>query len=201
MADKVNANIANLRELRGWSRRQLIEKLEDNSFEIGETALRRIESGQREVRLAEAQGFAKVFEVTLDSLANDEVNKDQAVLADALSQVGKDQYAIILGICHLVGNLRYLERHLERLRKNTNESLQPLLDQAEEVLENSTQYLDLLQEPYRVMLSLGQDSSPHSSNFYSQMKSEFEEIRNSADFIYYTDTSNFDEDEDDSGSR
>ncbi|MHA2788846.1 helix-turn-helix domain-containing protein [Corynebacterium sp. S7] len=67
--EKVNANIASLRQQQGLSRRELIDIMGDLGFEVGETALRRIESGDREVRLVEAQGFSQAFGVSLDAIA------------------------------------------------------------------------------------------------------------------------------------
>jgi len=58
------------REWRGWSTATVAEKMAEAGHPLNQSAVWRIESGDppRRVNLDEAIGFAKIFDITLDSL-------------------------------------------------------------------------------------------------------------------------------------
>ena len=64
----IAANVRRLRAERGMTLEQVVEALEERGVFVGVTGVHRMEHGQRDVRLKEAQQLAAVFGVPLDGL-------------------------------------------------------------------------------------------------------------------------------------
>lgn len=71
-------NVARLRGERGWSRRELILRLEQDGIDLPPISLRRIEAQQQRLRLDEAATLARIFGVSLDDLSASLDPDDQA---------------------------------------------------------------------------------------------------------------------------
>lgn len=71
----------NLRELRknaDFSRREILEKLENLGVKMHPTTLRRIEDGEQNMKVHEARAVAEIFGMTLNDLVDAPVNADEA---------------------------------------------------------------------------------------------------------------------------
>lgn len=170
----INANIAELREERGWSRRELSAAMQEHGCEIGETALRRIESGQREVRLTEALSFAEVFDIPLDVIAKEQPNKDQVALTGALNLVSKYQYEVLFSINNLVRAIARLNRTRGEILEKDPKAMPDLLSHAGTVIGNTERYFPELESAYKSMLELALNSTER--NKYVGLGSSFEEV-------------------------
>lgn len=77
----------NLRELRknaGFSRRELLEKMEGMGVKMHPTTLRRIEDGDQNMKVHEAQAVAEIFGMSLDDLVSDPINEGEADIRSRL---------------------------------------------------------------------------------------------------------------------
>lgn len=172
--ETINANIAKLREERGWSRRELSAAMQEHGCEIGETALRRIESGQREVRLTEALSFAEVFDIPLDTIARVQPDKYQSRLAFALGKVGAGQSGTIFGVYELVYALKCLEADLNYVRAESPDNLPPNIGKAEAVLKNSERYISQFEAPFIALVTLAKEVGISA---YDELPLKFDDIK------------------------
>lgn len=153
--DKINENIAEFRELRGWSRRELAEQMRKAGTDIGETAIRRIEGGQREVRIAEGISFAKVFNTTLDALANERPSTYQVMLDHALSDGGKKHLDLLIGIERFVIAVYYL-KSIRELIGDPEDDAPAKISVADLVISESRLFLEPLEKAYVAIYKAGQ---------------------------------------------
>lgn len=81
----IGKRIVNLRELRGWTQREIAERLKLNV-----SVMNRIESGERPVRDQEIADIAMALETTSDYLLGIEISKDEKDIAKRLEDFKKD---------------------------------------------------------------------------------------------------------------
>lgn len=189
--EKINENIAEFRELRGWSRRELAEQMRKAGTDIGETAIRRIEGGQREVRIAEGISFAKVFNTTLDALANERPSTYQVMLDSVLADGGKKHLDLLLGIERFVMAVYYLKSVRELIGEPKDDS--PVnISVADLVISESRLFLEPLETAYiavyRAGLTLGVFSSEENlSKDFAEMEDrawmDFKSLHDKPEFL------------------
>lgn len=189
--EKINENIAEFRELRGWSRRELAEQMRKAGTDIGETAIRRIEGGQREVRIAEGISFAKVFNTTLDALANERPSTYQVMLDSVLADGGKKHLDLLIGIERFVMAVYYLKSVRELIGEAKDDS--PVnISVADLVISESRLFLEPLETAYiavyRAGLTLGVFSSEENlSKDFAEMEDrawmDFKSLHDKPEFL------------------
>lgn len=189
--EKINENIAEFRELRGWSRRELAEQMRKAGTDIGETAIRRIEGGQREVRIAEGISFAKVFNTTLDALANERPSTYQVMLDSVLADGGKKHLDLLIGIERFVMAVYYLKSVRELIGESKDDS--PVnISVADLVISESRLFLEPLETAYiavyRAGLTLGVFSSEENlSKDFAEMEDrawmDFKSLHDKPEFL------------------
>lgn len=81
----IGKRIVYLRELRGWSQREIADRLKLNV-----SVMNRIESGERPVRDQEIANIAMVLGTTSDDLLGIEISKDEKDIAKRLEEFKKD---------------------------------------------------------------------------------------------------------------
>lgn len=64
----IGQNIKQLRIIKGWSQRNLSERLEEEAVYVCRGSISRIESGERTVSDIEIVGFAKVFGIPVKKI-------------------------------------------------------------------------------------------------------------------------------------
>lgn len=189
--EKINENIAEFRELRGWSRRELAAQMRKAGTDIGETAIRRIEGGQREVRIAEGISFAKVFNTTLDALANERPSTYQVMLDSVLADGGKKHLDLLIGIERFVMAVYYLKSVRELIGESKDDS--PVnISVADLVISESRLFLEPLETAYiavyRAGLTLGVFSSEENlSKDFTEMEDrawmDFKSLHDKPEFV------------------
>lgn len=118
-------NLKAAREARGWTQSQLAEALVERGIVINQTAISRIEKGDREVRLAEARALAAIFNTTVDALSG-----------------SPEKFSSVIEWNRLTGNLKDSERDLR--------SAAFRYEQARLALRN---YLEVSRDPLILWLS------------------------------------------------
>ena len=69
-------NVAIMRKKLNISQRELAERMQMMGYDLDKNAIQRIESGQRFVTDIEVQALAKVFDVELPTLFDENLNED-----------------------------------------------------------------------------------------------------------------------------
>lgn len=69
-------NVAIMRKKLNISQRELAERMQLMGYDLDKNAIQRIESGQRFVTDIEVQALAKVFDVELPTLFDENLNED-----------------------------------------------------------------------------------------------------------------------------
>ncbi|MGW4638017.1 helix-turn-helix domain-containing protein [Sphaerisporangium sp. NPDC004334] len=141
----LGAHVRELRKRHGWTQHDLAQKLESFGFPLHQSAIARIEAGNRPVRLNEAVVLATLFSVDLPSLLMpplsdqamsekeqqlaelakeeaqlaaqlDAVEADVTHLAMSLHKAQMDQVAVRAQLAMARGRRAAVEHHLEELR-------------------------------------------------------------------------------------
>lgn len=79
--------VARLRMERGWSQRELAEKLQTIGHDIGKNQISQMELGSRFVNDIELKALSELFHVSVDDLLNEDIymydDEHQAYVADS----------------------------------------------------------------------------------------------------------------------
>ncbi len=106
--DEFRQQMKMVRELRGWSQRQLSEHLKEIGLKLDPSAVTRIENGQREPKYREAVAISEALVMSLNPAAE----RDRSLVTDGLVLV--DSYM------RVVDDLRDFA---DRVRSNPDESV------------------------------------------------------------------------------
>lgn len=139
----LSRNVQSAREARKWSQRQLAEKLERLGVSVSQAGIARLERGEREPGLSELRGLAKLFDVTIDTLAGPsaefaELAKWQRVrggfdYAQALLVAATKEYEAsrvrLLVYLHDNGDLPLDQHVVDRVRETAGKSSRSIVNQ------------------------------------------------------------------------
>ena len=79
--------VARLRIERGWSQRELAEKLQTIGHDIGKNQISQLELGSRFVNDIELKALSEIFHISVDSLLDENIyileNEETAFVADS----------------------------------------------------------------------------------------------------------------------